>query len=69
VYVASKGGLLAFGRSLAAEGAGKGVLTNMLLPYAVTQMTSEGISSDDVRRRVTAEAVTPDYYPTSARPA
>lgn len=58
-YAASKGGLLAFGRSLAAEGAGKGVLTNMLLPYAVTQMTSEGISSDDVRRRMTAEAVTP----------
>jgi len=58
-YAASKGGLLAFGRSLAAEGAGKGVLTNMLLPYAVTQMTSEGISSDDVRGRMTAEAVTP----------
>jgi NAD(P)-dependent dehydrogenase (short-subunit alcohol dehydrogenase family) len=38
-YAASKGGLLAFGRSLAAEGAGRGVLTNMLLPYALTQMT------------------------------
>ena len=37
-YAASKGGLLAFGRSLAAEGAGKGVLTNMLLPYALTQL-------------------------------
>ena len=58
-YAASKGGLLAFGRSLAAEGAGKGVLTNMLLPYALTQMTSEGISSDDLRRRMTAEAVAP----------
>lgn len=58
-YAASKGGLLAFGRSLAAEGAGKGVLTNMLLPYAVTQMTSAGISSDDVRRRMTADAVVP----------
>ncbi len=32
-YAASKAGLLAFGRSLAAEGAGRGVLTNMLLPY------------------------------------
>src|SRR5580693_8844818 len=31
----------------------------MLLPYAVTQMTSEGISSDDLRRRMTAEAVAP----------
>jgi NAD(P)-dependent dehydrogenase (short-subunit alcohol dehydrogenase family) len=58
-YAASKGGLLAFGRSLAAEGAGKGVLTNMLLPYAVTQMTSAGISSDDLRRRMTADAVVP----------
>jgi NAD(P)-dependent dehydrogenase (short-subunit alcohol dehydrogenase family) len=58
-YAASKGGLLAFGRSLAAEGAGKGVLTNMLLPYALTQMTSEGISSDDLRRRMTVEAVAP----------
>jgi NAD(P)-dependent dehydrogenase (short-subunit alcohol dehydrogenase family) len=38
-YAASKGGLLAFGRSLAAEGAAKGVLTNLLLPYALTQMT------------------------------
>ncbi|HJY04056.1 MAG TPA: SDR family NAD(P)-dependent oxidoreductase [Streptosporangiaceae bacterium] len=58
-YAASKGGLLAFGRSLAAEGAGKGVLTNMLLPYAVTQMTAAGISSDDLRRRMTADAVVP----------
>jgi NAD(P)-dependent dehydrogenase (short-subunit alcohol dehydrogenase family) len=58
-YAASKGGLLAFGRSLAAEGAGKGVLTNMLLPYAVTQITSAGISSDDLRRRMTADAVVP----------
>jgi NAD(P)-dependent dehydrogenase (short-subunit alcohol dehydrogenase family) len=58
-YAASKGGLLAFGRSLAAEGVGKGVLTNMLLPYAVTQMTSAGISSDDLRRRMTADAVVP----------
>ena len=57
-YAASKGGLLAFGRSLAAEGAGKGVLTNMLLPYALTQMTSDGMASD-LRRQMTAEAVAP----------
>jgi NAD(P)-dependent dehydrogenase (short-subunit alcohol dehydrogenase family) len=44
-YAASKGGLLAFGRSLAAEGAVKGVLTNMLLPYALTQMTDDGMPS------------------------
>jgi NAD(P)-dependent dehydrogenase (short-subunit alcohol dehydrogenase family) len=44
-YASSKGGLLAFGRSLAAEGAGRGVLTNMLLPYALTQMTDDGMPS------------------------
>ncbi len=44
-YACSKGGLLAFGRSLAAEGAGRGVLTNMLLPYALTQMTDDGMPS------------------------
>jgi NAD(P)-dependent dehydrogenase (short-subunit alcohol dehydrogenase family) len=58
-YAASKGGLLAFGRSLAAEGAGQGVLTNMLLPYALTQMTSDGMLSAEVRERMTAEAVAP----------
>ena len=42
-YAASKGGPLAFGRSLAAEGAGKDVLTNMLLPYALTQLTGDGM--------------------------
>ena len=47
-YAASKGGLLAFGRSLAAEGAGKGVLTNMLLPYALTQMTEAQMAADGV---------------------
>jgi NAD(P)-dependent dehydrogenase (short-subunit alcohol dehydrogenase family) len=57
-YAASKGGLLAFGRSLAAEGAGRGVLTNMLLPYALTQMTSEGIPAA-LRERMTPEAVAP----------
>jgi len=58
-YACSKGGLLAFGRSLAAEGAGRGVLTNMLLPYALTQMTADEISDDGVRRRMTADAVVP----------
>jgi NAD(P)-dependent dehydrogenase (short-subunit alcohol dehydrogenase family) len=56
-YAASKGGLLAFGRSLAAEGAGRGVLTNMLLPYALTQMTAEGPAA--LRERMTPEAVAP----------
>jgi NAD(P)-dependent dehydrogenase (short-subunit alcohol dehydrogenase family) len=42
-YAASKGALLAFGRSLAAEGAARGVLTNVLLPYALTQMTEDAM--------------------------
>ena len=58
-YAASKGGLLAFGRSLAAEGAGKGVLTNMLLPYALTQMTAGGMSAAAVQVRMPPEAVAP----------
>ena len=57
-YAASKGGLLAFGRSLAAEGAGKGVLTNMLLPYALTQMTEDGMPSE-ARGRMDPDLVAP----------
>jgi len=59
-YAASKGGLLAFGRSLAAEGAGRGVRTNMLLPYALTQMTAEGMPSPSAALdRMTPDAVAP----------
>jgi steroid 5-alpha reductase family enzyme/short-subunit dehydrogenase involved in D-alanine esterification of teichoic acids len=57
-YAASKGGLLAFGRSLAAEGAGKGVLTNMLLPYALTQMTDDGMPPA-ARTRMDPDLVAP----------
>jgi len=57
-YAASKGGLLAFGRSLAAEGAGRGVLTNMLLPYALTQMTDDGMPSH-ARAQLDPAAVAP----------
>src|SRR6266516_6598850 len=57
-YAASKGGLLAFGRSLAAEGAGKGVLTNMLLPYALTQMTDDGMPPA-ARARMDPDLVAP----------
>ena len=57
-YAASKGGLLAFGRSLAAEGAGRGVLTNMLLPYALTQMTDDGMPSQ-VKAQLDPAAVAP----------
>ena len=57
-YAASKGGLLAFGRSLAAEGAGREVLTNMLLPYALTQMTEDGMPSQ-VKAQLDPAAVAP----------
>jgi NAD(P)-dependent dehydrogenase (short-subunit alcohol dehydrogenase family) len=57
-YAASKGGLLAFGRSLAAEGADRGVLTNLLLPYALTQMTQAGMPAE-VRDRMTPDSVAP----------
>ena len=57
-YATSKGALLAFGRSLAAEGAGKGVLTNMLLPYALTQMTDDGMPAS-ARPRLDPDLVAP----------
>ena len=57
-YAASKGALLAFGRSLAAEGAGKGVLTNLLLPYALTQMTDNGMPPA-ARKHMEPDAVAP----------
>jgi NAD(P)-dependent dehydrogenase (short-subunit alcohol dehydrogenase family) len=57
-YAASKGGLLAFGRSLAAEGAGRGVLTNMLLPYALTQMTDDAMPPQ-VKAQLDPAAVAP----------
>jgi NAD(P)-dependent dehydrogenase (short-subunit alcohol dehydrogenase family) len=44
-YAASKGALLALGRTLAAEGQARGVLTNLLLPYALTQITEAAIGS------------------------
>jgi NAD(P)-dependent dehydrogenase (short-subunit alcohol dehydrogenase family) len=42
-YAASKGAVIALGRTMAAEGASKNVLTNVLLPYATTQMTEAGM--------------------------
>jgi NAD(P)-dependent dehydrogenase (short-subunit alcohol dehydrogenase family) len=57
-YAASKGGLLAFGRSLAAEGAARGVHTNVLMPYALTQMTEQGMPSA-ARQQMDPDAVAP----------
>jgi NAD(P)-dependent dehydrogenase (short-subunit alcohol dehydrogenase family) len=57
-YAASKGGLIAFGRSLAAEGSRRRVLTNMLLPYALTQMTDRDMPPG-ARSRLDPDAVAP----------
>jgi NAD(P)-dependent dehydrogenase (short-subunit alcohol dehydrogenase family) len=57
-YAASKGALLALGRSLAAEGQARGVLTNVLLPYALTQMT-EGATPPAVGGRMDPDLVAP----------
>ena len=43
-YAASKGAVLALGRTIAVEGARRGVLTNMVLPYATTPMTRTGMN-------------------------
>jgi NAD(P)-dependent dehydrogenase (short-subunit alcohol dehydrogenase family) len=57
-YAASKGALLALGRTLAAEGEARGVLTNALLPYALTQMTA-GATPPAVGRRMDPDLVAP----------
>lgn len=57
-YAASKGAVIALGRTIAYEGVRRGVLTNVLLPYAATQMTEAGMDQRyaDV---MTAESVAP----------
>ncbi len=57
-YAASKGALLALGRTLAAEGQARGVLTNLLLPYALTQMT-EAATPPAVGQRMGPDRVAP----------
>ncbi|MET0236560.1 MAG: SDR family NAD(P)-dependent oxidoreductase [Kibdelosporangium sp.] len=45
-YTASKGALIALGRAIAVEGERRNVLTNVLLPYATTQMTEAGMPTE-----------------------
>ncbi|MET0133656.1 MAG: SDR family NAD(P)-dependent oxidoreductase [Kibdelosporangium sp.] len=45
-YTASKGALIALGRAIAVEGERRNVLTNIVLPYATTQMTETGMPSE-----------------------
>ena len=42
-YAASKGAVIALAKTVAVEGAKRGVYTNVLLPYATTQMTAHGM--------------------------
>jgi NAD(P)-dependent dehydrogenase (short-subunit alcohol dehydrogenase family) len=42
-YAASKGAVIALAKTVAVEGGRRGVLTNVLLPYATTQMTARGM--------------------------
>lgn len=67
-YAASKGAVIALGRTVAAEGARRGVLTNVLLPYATTQMTAEGMDprhADSMGSELVAPVVTALVDPTS----
>ncbi|MEZ0073255.1 SDR family NAD(P)-dependent oxidoreductase [Planotetraspora sp. GP83] len=59
-YAASKGAVIALGKSIAVEGAPRGVFTNVLLPYALTQMTDSGQGMEPAYRDLMdAEAVAP----------
>jgi NAD(P)-dependent dehydrogenase (short-subunit alcohol dehydrogenase family) len=60
-YSASKGAVIALGRAIAVEGARRGVFTNVLLPYATTQMTDTGMAPqlrDAMDPALTAPVVT-----------
>jgi len=57
-YTASKGAVIALGRAIAVEGARRNVLTNVVLPYATTQMTDSGMAQA-YRQMMTPEAVAP----------
>jgi NAD(P)-dependent dehydrogenase (short-subunit alcohol dehydrogenase family) len=57
-YAASKGAVIALGRTIAEEGAPRGVFTNVLLPYATTQMTHAGMAAE-FRDAMSSDAVAP----------
>lgn len=67
-YAASKGAVIALAKSAALEGAPKDVLTNVLLPYATTQMTEDGMDqqhADRMRPELVAPVVGALADPTS----
>ncbi|KHL15130.1 NAD(P)-dependent dehydrogenase (short-subunit alcohol dehydrogenase family) [Mumia flava] len=57
-YAASKGAVIALGRTAAVEGERRGVHTNVLLPYATTQMTEAGMDPR-YAKTMTSESVAP----------
>ncbi|MGH3262820.1 MAG: SDR family NAD(P)-dependent oxidoreductase [Trebonia sp.] len=57
-YAASKGAVIALAKTAAVEGAARGVYTNVLLPYATTQMTAHGMDRRHAAL-MTAESVAP----------
>ena len=57
-YSASKGAIIAYGRAIAVEGERRNVLTNVVLPFATTQMTETGMHAH-LREVMTAESVAP----------
>lgn len=67
-YAASKGAVISLAKTAAVEGAGKGVFTNVLLPYATTQMTEHGMDqryADRMRSELVAPVVSALADPTS----
>ena len=57
-YAAAKAALIAFMRSLAAEGASRDVMCSAIAPYAATRMTDAHLT-EDLRRTMTADSVAP----------
>lgn len=57
-YATSKGAVIAMGRTIAQEGAPRNVFTNVLLPYATTQMTESNMDRR-YRDAMTADSVAP----------
>ena len=58
-YAASKAALIAFARSLAAEGAALDVFCNAIAPYAATRMTSPHVTDPAERRATAPERIAP----------
>jgi NAD(P)-dependent dehydrogenase (short-subunit alcohol dehydrogenase family) len=58
-YAASKAALIAFARSIAAEGASRDVFCNAIAPYAATRMTAAYVTNPAEREATAPELVAP----------